>query len=193
MSPDDLADRRWHIQYAADYSSRYHRRRSTFLTNTDKFLTLITLIAGATAFGDLVIGSPSWLSKVGAAFVTIISLMQTLLGIGAAGMLHAQWLKRWSRLLTTINLNTEPTRDDVRAWVEERASIEEECVSELRALRIDCEDASARFFALPGRQHEIRWWQRWLFHIGTFQQSFPLVPDQTPPLPHVSETDEQSA
>lgn len=177
MTEDELADCRWNIRYVADYSSRYHRRRSTFLTNADRTLTLVTLVAGATAFGDLMVGSPSWLSKLGAAAVTIISLMQALLGIGSAGMLHAQWLKRWSRLLTSANINTKPSRDDVKAWMEEKAAIEEECVAELRALRIDCEDASARFFEVPGRQHKIAWWQRWIFHIGTLQQSFPLAPD----------------
>lgn len=183
MTEEELADCRWHIQYAADYSSRYHRRRSAFLTNLDKLLTLITVVAGATAFGDLVAGSPSWLSKVGAALVTLLSLLQVLLGIGPAGMLHAQWLKRWSRLLTSVNLNTTPTGADVRAWMEEKASIEEECVSELRALQVDCEDASARFYGVPGRQHQIWRWQRLFIHFGTFQQEFPLVADRSPPLP----------
>jgi hypothetical protein len=183
VTTEELADCRWHIQFAADYSSRYHRRRSAFLTSMDKLLTLITVAAGATAFGDLVAGSPSWLSKVGAALVTLLSLFQALLGIGPAGMLHGQWLKRWSRLLTSINLNTDPTLVDVRAWMEEKAAIEEECIAELRALQIDCEDASARFYEVQGRQHRIEWWQRMLFQVGTFQQEFPIIPDRSPPLP----------
>lgn len=176
MTDDEMADCRWHIQYAAEYSTRYHRRRSAFLTNFDKLLTLITVVAGASAFGDLVAGTPGWLAKTGAATVTILSLVQVLLGIGPAGMLHAQWLKRWSKLLTTVTLNTQPTMADIKAWMEERASIEEECVAELRALQIDCEDAAARVHQIEGRQRKISRLQRLLIHFGTFQQNFERLP-----------------
>jgi hypothetical protein len=180
LTEDEIDDCRWQLLYRAEYSSRYHRRRATFLSNLDTLLTLITVVAGASAFGDLVAGSPGWLSKAGAATVTILSLAQAMLRMGPAGMTHAQWLKRWSRLHTSISLNTAPTIAELRSWTEERASIEEECVAELRALVLDCEDAAARTMSIPGRQHKITRAQRLLIHFGTFQQDFPYVPDHSP-------------
>jgi hypothetical protein len=180
LTADELEDCRWQLLYRADYSSRYHRRRAAFLTNLDTLFTLVTVIAGASAFGDLVAGSPGWLSKVGAATVTVLGLAQALLRLGPAGMMHTQWLKRWSRLHAAVSLNTSPTLDQVRTWTEERASIEEECVAELRALVLDCEDAAARTLRIPDRQHKISRWQRLLIHFGTFQQVFPYLADPTP-------------
>ncbi|MEG3087727.1 hypothetical protein [Sphingomonas sp. PB4P5] len=182
MTQDELEECRWRLLYSAEYSSRYHRRRAAFLTNLDTFLTLLTVVAGASAFGDLVAGSPTWLSKVGAATVTIISLVQVVLRLGSAGTVHAQWLKRWNRLNASISLNTTPTAADVAQWTSERAAIEEECVAELRALTLDCEDAAARVLEIPGRQHRIHPVQRFLIHFGTFQQTFPYMPDTSPPV-----------
>lgn len=183
MTQEELEECRWQLLYRAEYSSRYHRRRAAFLSNLDTLFTLITIAAGASAFGDLVAGSPGWLAKMGAATVTVISLIQVILRLGPAGAAHAQWMKRWGRLYAEIFLQTSPTADDVRRWTEERAAIEEECIGELRALVFDCEDAAARAMSIPGRQHRIMRLQRLLIHFGTFQQEFPLVPDQGPVSP----------
>lgn len=178
MTDEEIEDCRWHLLYTAEYSSRYHRRRSSFLKNTDTLLTLVTIVAGASAFGDLVAGSPGWLAKIGAATVTIIGVVQAILQLGAAGTTHAQWMKRWGRLHATISLNTKPTKADIRLWIEERTAIEEECVVELRALALDCENTAARVLGIEGRQRYIWPVQRWLIHLGTFQQQFPLAPDE---------------
>lgn len=189
MTQDELEDCRWQLLYRAEYSSRYHRRRAAFLSNLDTGLTLLTIVAGASAFAELVTGSPGWLSKIGAALVTAISLAQVVLRLGPAGTSHAQWLKRWSRLYAEISLKTSPYKDDIRRWTEERVNVEEECIAELRALVFDCEDASARALNVPGRQHYISRLQRFFIHFGTFQQKFPYVPDDGPPSLPTSPTD----
>jgi hypothetical protein len=173
--------------YRAEYSARYHRRRATFLTNLDTLLTLVTIVAGASAFAQLVTGAPGWLSKLGAATVTLISLAQVILRLGPQGTAHAQWMKRWMALQTTMGVTVEPKPEDVRDWTMEQAAIETECVGELRALRIDCEDITARVMAIPGRQHRIGRFQRLFFHFGTWQQEFPVVPDIT----HTVERDDR--
>lgn len=155
----------------------YHRRRANFLTNFDTILTLITLAAGASAFGALVADSPSWISKIGAALVAFISLAQVVLKLAPQGAAHAQWLKRWQSLQSEIVLTSLPTLEQVERWTREKDAIETECVGELRALTFDCEDATARAMGIAGRQHKIHWAQRILIHFGTFQQSFPLVAD----------------
>lgn len=184
MTPDELADCRFQLQYRADYSARYHRRRAAFLNLIDQLFTLITLLAGATTFGQLVAGSPTWLAKVGAAGVTLIALVQAVMRLGSAAEMHRQWLKRWNALANELEINATPTDANVKHWVAERAAIESDCVSELRGLAIDCENATSRFMNLSGRQRKIRWWQRLILHLGTLQQHFPHDAAAELPRPH---------
>lgn len=173
MNPDELADCRFQLQYRADYSARYHRRRAAFLNLIDQLFTLVTLIAGATAFAQLMAGAPNWLAKVGAAGITIIALVQAVMRLGSAAETHRQWLKRWNALAIELEATPDPAAADVKRWLGEKAALESDCVAELRALVIDCENATSRFIQLPGRQRRIRWWQRLIIQIGTLQQVFP--------------------
>ncbi len=69
----------------------------------------------------------------------------------------------------------------MREWLAERTAVESDCVMELRALAIDCENKTSRFMQLPGRQRKIVWWQRLIIELGTVQQTFPY--ETTPELP----------
>jgi hypothetical protein len=173
LTADDLADCRFQLQYRADYSARYHRRRAAFLNLVDQLFTLTILLAGATTFGQLVAGAPTCLAKAGAAGITLIALIQAIMRLGSASEMHRQWLKRWNALANDLEINAAPTEANVKHWIAERAAIESDCVSELRALAIDCENATSRFMNLKGRQRRIRWWQRLIIQLGTMQQNFP--------------------
>jgi hypothetical protein len=140
-------------------------------------------MAGASAFGDLVAGSPGWLAKLGTAIVTLISLLQVILRLAPQAAAHAQWLKRWAALSADQALTSVPTPLDIQRWTQESIAVETECVGELRALVYDCEDAAARAMNIPGRQHKIHRLQRLFIHLGTFQQAFPLAPDVQQALP----------
>jgi len=174
VTEEELLDRRWELLYRAEYSGRYHRRRAAFLSNLDTFLNLVTVTAGATTFGDLMSGSPGWLSKIGAAFVTLISIAQVILRLGAQSGAHTGWMKRWNELHAEMSLTTAPTSTDVSRWMQEQVTLETECVSELRALCLDCENIAAKVMNIPDRQRVIGRWQRLLIHLGTFQSDFPL-------------------
>ena len=154
MTLDECLDEQFKLRYKAEYSARYHRRRAAFLSNLDTSLTLITIMAGASTFGDLVVGSPGWLAKLGAALVTLISLLQVILRLAPQAAAHAQWLKRCTSLLADQTLTTVPTQADIQRWTHESTAIETECVGELRALVYDCEDAAARAMNIPDRQHK---------------------------------------
>lgn len=172
MTPEELSESRWELLYRAEYSTRYHRRRSAFFRKLDTFLTLVVITAGASAFADLVAGSPGRIAQVGTAAVTLISIAQVVLRLGQSAIMHSQWLKRWNSLRTQISLKTAPVLADIERWSAEKALIEEECIGELRALALDCEDAAARVMKMPGRQHYINPIQRFFIHFGTFQQNY---------------------
>ena len=175
MSADGLLDERWELIWKAEYSSRYHRRRAAFLSNTDTFINVINVMAGASAFGALLAEAPTMLSKFGTAIVVLLSLLQILLRLGANSAAHAQWLGRWTTLLAELRSKTAPTEIDLEKWFHESAMIESQCVGELRALCYACENAAARALGVPDREVEIKWWQRLIMHLVTIQSSFPRV------------------
>lgn len=172
MTSDELLDSRYELLYRAQYSTRYHRRRAAFFANLDTFLNVVTIVAGASTFGDLLSGAPGWLAKIGAAVVTLIAVSQVVLRLGQRATAHEQWLKRWTDLEAEINLNTSPAEEDVRRWTKEKVAVETECVGELRALCWDCENAAAKVMGIPHRQVDIHPLQRLLIHFGTFQRKF---------------------
>ena len=177
MTPDDCLDLQYQLRYRAEYSTRYHRRRAAFLGNFDTLLTLLTIAAGATTFGELMSGTPGWLSKIGAAAVTLMSLAQVILRLGPQASAHVHWLKRWTELQTSIILTRCPTPNDIQQWTVLATTIETECVGELRALCRDCENIAARVMNIPNRQCQIHPVQKLLIHFGTWQQSFPTIAD----------------
>lgn len=177
MTPDEVLDCRYELLYRAEYSTRYHRRRAAFLGNLDTLLNVVTLAAGASAFGDLASGAPGWLARIGTAVVALISIGQIVLRLGTHATDHGKWLERWSALHSEMSLNTKPTEPHVKRWMNERTKLETECVGELRALCWDCENAAARVMSISGRQVEIKPLQRMLIHFGTFQRKFPRIPN----------------
>src|SRR3546814_17809043 len=71
-----------------------------------------------------------------------------------------------------ISLKTAPVLADIERWSVEQALIEEECIGELRALDLDCEDAAARVMKMHGRQNYINPLQRFFIHFGTLPQYY---------------------
>lgn len=181
MSPEQCLDLQYELRYRAEYSTRYHRRRAAFLGNLDTVLTLLTIAAGATTFGELVAGSPGWLSKAGAAAITLMSLAQVILRLGPQAAAHTHWLKRWTEIQTATILTTSPQPEDIRGWTVAATNIETECVGELRALCIDCENVAAQVMKIPNRHRRIQPLQKLFIHLGTWQQVFPNVKDGESP------------
>ena len=175
MTTDELLQRQFELQYRADYSQRYHRRRANFLQRIDIALSSLIIFSSGAAFTDLVSDAPSWVLQVSAAVVALVATLQVLLSFGANGPKHAEWMKRWNRLSAEIENTSNPSDRKIQKWASEKADIEGDCVSELRALSLDCEDKSASFLGIPGRQHRIWSLQRLLIHFGTFQQTFPII------------------
>jgi hypothetical protein len=140
-------------------------------------MTAMTLVAGAAAFGDLADNTPTIVLKIGAAAVAMISIIQITTRVAEASFQHREWMKRWINLGLQIKQKTIPDENDIQRWESETSMIESECVSECKALRIICEDESARYFSVPDRQHDVWLVQRVLANFGTFQPNIKVVAD----------------
>lgn len=174
--------RQFELLYSAEMSARYHRRRATFLTNADIATNAITLCAGATSLGGLMAKITGPWPVAMAAVVTLTSIIKIVTRLGSAANSHTAWFRRWSSLLTELELSDGPSWELLAKWRQEQGEIERDCVAELRALCIDCENVTARKLGVEGRQRRIGWWQRRLIQIGTWQAVFPIVPDVADPI-----------
>jgi hypothetical protein len=161
------------VLFSAVVSSKYHQRRHSFLAQLDILINLSVVLAGASAFSAIVGGNHTGLAKWAAAISTFAGLFQIVLGVGKAAQSHQSWYTRWRSLLTDIECNPEPDKRELEGWLHTRTSIEVECVSELRALEVDCRNRaiSQLNLSLDERRH-IFWWQRVVIQIGTFQSTF---------------------
>lgn len=181
MNKEERLDRRYSLAYRADYSSRYHRRRASFLNAVDKAANLFVIVAGTSAFVSLVGTENVLLPKVAAVAVTIVTIAQVILGIGASGARHEEWMRRWDRMANEIRASPNPTASELQAWDNARASIEGECVSELRALTISCENDARAFLGTQEGIRKVNRLQRFCIQLGTFQNEFELL--EPAPLP----------
>ena len=159
---------------AATTSAKYHQRRHSFLWTIDTFFNLVIVISAATAFGFLLGGDKRVLAQFATAAITLLGICQIVLGIGKASFAHQVWYRQWRELLVEIERNKDPDTETLHQWNLKITAIETECISELRALEVDCRNKA--IMSLDFDEEEIRvirWWQRLGIQLGTLQSDFP--------------------
>lgn len=156
------------LLFAAEVATRYHRRRATFLADSDRLLTFFQLLAGASAFGTLITAGGTLFAQWATALVTGAATIQAVFGMSVAACGHEGWLKRWSDLLVDIRLNVNPDAATLASWERQRAMIEQEHVGELRALERDCHNKARRALGWQGEEKQIGFVQRLLIQVVSF-------------------------
>jgi hypothetical protein len=161
------------LLFSAVVSSKYHQRRHSFLLIFDTMINLVVVLAGASAFSAIVGGNNTDLAKWASATATFLGIIQIVLGIGKAAHAHQSWHARWRSLLVDIESSLEPDQTVLERWSRAKMSIEVECVSELRALEVDCRNKAISQLDLdPTELRHITWWQRVIIQVGTLQSNF---------------------
>lgn len=169
--------RRFELLYESELGSRYHRRRASFLRFFDTTANALILVAGATAFGGIVGSDRGIFPGIIAGFITFVAILQVVTRPASAASDHAGWFKRWSILLEEIELDETPDQRKLASWTSTVRAIDRECVAELRALCVDCENITARRLGVPNRYRKIWLLQRWTMQLGTWQWNFPFETD----------------
>lgn len=160
------------VLFIVEMSVRYHRRRASFLDVTSSLMSLGTVIGGAGAFLSLIGGDGTAVAKVATLLLTIVGTVQLVFRIDTAAAAHKQWLKQWLRMLYEVRTNTAPDASIINKWVEQRYSIEADCVTEMRALQEDCFNRTVRALSLDGEVTPLRWWHRAFMQVWPFENSF---------------------
>lgn len=177
--PDSVA---WGLRWAAEISSRYHRRRATWLSNLDFILNVVQMLSATAAFVELSRGIPGRIAAAGTVLVAICALIQIVGRLGKASLDHELLMKDWCDLLTEIEVTT-PSVEVVEVWARRRGELNKSHVGELKALAVVAENEAATALGIPGRQRHIAMLQWLLMHLLTIQRSFPVAPDVYPPVP----------
>jgi hypothetical protein len=162
------------LQFAAETSCRYHRRRAGFLARFDAVVNWLTLLVTCVGFLSLAGGSSSTIATYATAVVGLLTVTQIGFGVGKAASKHELWHKRWCDLLVAIQTTPFPKPSKMNMWLTERKAIESEYPHELRALEVDCRNQALRALDLdPGEVRIIRWYQRPLLQLFSLQQNYP--------------------
>ena len=181
VTEDERLDERYALAYRAACSSRYHRRRASFLINLDKVTNLLAIIAGTSVFVSLTQNGPVIFAQVAALLISVLAIGQVVFGFGTIGARHAEWMRAWDKLGNEIRATRNPTDEDLIRWNDTRSEIEGERVFELRALGYDCENQTKSHLGIAEGIVRIGRAQRFFIHFGTFQNEFPEVPQTTTP------------
>lgn len=161
------------ILFIVELSVRYHRRRASFLDLTSALMSLVTVIGGAGAFLTLIGGDNTAVAKVATLLLTLVGTIQLVFRIDTAAAAHKQWLKQWLRMLHEVRATESPDGATISRWIEQRYSIEADCVTEMRALQVDCFNRTASALRLDHQATPLRWWHRGLIQVWPFENSFP--------------------
>lgn len=181
MNKNQRLDDRYELSYRADYSSRYHRRRASFLSDLDTLSNIVSIIAGTSVFVSLLQGGPVIIAQTAGLLISALAVFQVVLRFGPLSARHAEWMRSWDKLANEIRATPDPTEQDLRRWHDLKAEIEGECVSELRALGYDCENQTRTHWGHSEGIVKINWWQRVVIQLGTFQSNFPEVTNSIAP------------
>ncbi|WP_140419337.1 hypothetical protein [Sphingobium sp. Z007] len=166
-------DVRDEMQFRAELSVRYHRRRASFLDRTSQLMTLTSLIGGAAAFASL-IGDPNTIfAKWATLIITALTLIQSVFRIDAAAAEHKMWLREWSKLLLNIRQNEHPTEAQIGEWMHAQTELDSSCVSEMRALEADCWNRTTEQMGYNDAPARVSWYHKlfgqvWSFENGDF-------------------------
>jgi uncharacterized membrane protein YuzA (DUF378 family) len=159
------------ILFSAELSARYHRRRAAFLERTSALMSTVILVGGAGAFASL-FGDATIIAKIATLIIALIGVVQIVFQMDRCAAEHRRWLREWTSILVEVKEADNPSREAIAMWEKRRAVIETECVSELRALQIDCWNRTAISLRYQVKPTPIRLWQRALIQVFSFESWF---------------------
>lgn len=161
-----LADTVWQKRCALLYQAwvqlRYHRKRQRFFDLTDKGTKTVTLVLGASLFGEHV-ASLKWV----ATGISALGLMALVFGYDERKQAHKELADQAAALAAAIE--ALPARDvSVEATAEWAAQYARLCANappQLKTLTLLCEREQSTVDGHPNHIPLPPWWRRWTAQI----------------------------
>lgn len=164
MTRDDL-------EFFAEISVRYHRRRAAFLSRVSACMSVCTLFGGAAAFATL-FGADTLAAKWLTMGITFLGVVQIVAQIDRNAVIHEKWLAAWNELLFELHVTPNETEEDFRRWTEKLYRLESECVGQMKALTNQCFNQASSALGRPNEDpYILRWYHRLLIQFISFETS----------------------
>jgi hypothetical protein len=159
-------------RFVAEYSVRYHRRRSMFLDRFGALLNMVNIISGTSAF-VAIISNFGEFAKFLALIVALVNCIQLIFKVEQAAISHKIWLSRWYDALEMLESRGFLRPIDIVNFSKIRNSVEKECVGEMQALKTDCFNRTVRVFGLDSSKLKpLRWHHKIFMHLLPFEHAF---------------------
>lgn len=137
------------MRWAAEFSSRYHRRRAAWLNNVDFVLNLVQMVSATAAFVELTRGTPGRLAAAGTLLIALCALLQIVGRLGKAATDHELLMRQWCDLLTEVE-TSEASAATIKRWLTRKGELNKSHVGELRAVAVAAENEAASALDTPG-------------------------------------------
>lgn len=171
MAQDELSEEIFSLEFAVAKSIRYHMRRLSFITVWERTFKILLLFSGSGAFFSLIASNTEW-ALYASVIVATVSAFENTINLSESARKHNMLYKDYYNLLIRMN-KEEKNQNNYIGWREKRLEIEREQPPELDALNIDCHNAECESRNFLSDIRVIRWWQKPLINIVTFQKEFP--------------------
>lgn len=176
MRIDDLSQDMWSLLVGVRVSARYHDRRRLFFVTAHRFTAGFGAIFGTAAMAALLGKVDQNLGVVAAVLVTVMSIIDLVVGFSESANLHRELRRRFLDLEQEIIANHDDTRlGELQRW---RLEIEKDEPPVRRALCTLVQNAqvlsdygqaeAAKYFI------HVSWWQRLTAHL--FEHATPAKP-----------------
>lgn len=158
------------MEFHAQVSVRYHRRRAAFLERCSALMSVVILLGGAAAFVG-VVGEATLFAKIVTLAIVGVGVIQIVFQTDRWAAAHRQWLRQWSDMLAEIRKASAPDQHQIGRWIDRQIVIEADCVGEMKALANDCYNRTMNALQRDGDPFKITPWQRFWMQFFSFENA----------------------
>lgn len=162
--------RRHEVSYRLRLSIRYHQRRTRFFDLWDKWIKVLIVLAGTSAFATLTIGTfdasiAKWMSAV----IAVMGILNLVFAFSEKARNHADLVRRYSELEAELAAMRVPTKSGLLDINRRIRLIEAGEPPTLGALVVLCQNEIAMQEGYERQVTPLRWYYRAFAHFADFQ------------------------
>jgi hypothetical protein len=173
---DWLWNERLFVQYRAELSTLYHRKRERFFALCDRCSKALSLIAGTAAFSSLL---PTAEAKAMAGLVVALATLPGLvMAWGDKARLHADLAQKFIAIEAEIVAagKSNFTEDQLNTWLAKILAIEAAEPPTLGGLTAVCHNQLSIANGHLDKVVKLSWIERWFVHVFDMQPAWPAPP-----------------
>ncbi len=160
---------RHEVSYRLRLSIRYHQRRTRFFDLWDKWIKVLVVLAGTSAFATLTIeAADASIAKWISAVIAVMGILSLVFAFSEKARTHANLARRYSELEAELAAMRTPRKGNLVDIDRRIRLIEADEPPTLGALVVLCQNEIALQEGHDGQITPLRWYHRILAHFVDF-------------------------